>query len=392
MEARNFRYLFENTDDGIVLSGGIWDMRDNQCTNFAYVCGMRNKKEVDNEGHGAMFRFERNNEPCHIFILASFSIYYIKTLLRMLHRHQLRTVLLPYVSLQHRLALLQWYQGERKLEPGLAEFMEHPYTYLKNTGVENVYLLQGNGEVWRGEEHQFASGHHFELLDKGKLQTINEMEGHYVPVVKAGYIIENDWLFYFGHYEPDVSLYEQPGSIINSTIVMFQCPLHTGSDETDSVMAEKVFSRQKNCVPYFDIEEKNCFYKCIYEEDYTVYRKHKKQYREEGCFGTLTVGNVNMGRYLQEIFGRFYGVRKQIRAITISSCGNREYWNRQCLTMMLGEDLQYWVCGLDRTTSPFVISDVAVASPLNRIVTISEEYGYCFSGYLVPFEEDNVVL
>ena len=78
MEARNFRYLFENTADGIVLSGGIWNSVDDRCTNFTYVCGLRNQKRSDCTGHGFLFRFERSDEPCHIFILASFSVHYIR--------------------------------------------------------------------------------------------------------------------------------------------------------------------------------------------------------------------------------------------------------------------------------------------------------------------------
>ncbi len=392
MEARNFRYLFENTADGIVLSGGIWNSVDDRCTNFTYVCGLRNQKRSDCTGHGFLFRFERSDEPCHIFILASFSVHYIRILLKMISQRPIETVILPYVSPKQRLALLQWEQGEEAHDADLTEFMAHPYSYLKSAGVREVYLLYGNGEVWSGSREQMAPGAYFDLLAERELRQIQEAEGGYVPVVKAGYMIENDWLFYFGHYGQSGDLYEQPDSIISSSIVMFQSPLYTDSTRTDSVMTGKVFSREKECSPFFNINDKNCIYKCLYEEDYAVFRKHKKTYRIAGCFGTLAVGNVNMGRYLPEVYMRFRSVLMQVRAITLPSCGNREYWNRQCLTMMPREDIQYWICGAERTTSPFVVTDVVTASPKNRMILINGEYGYCFSGYLVPFGEETVEL
>lgn len=390
MKIKNFRYLFDNTDDGVVLSGGIWDAEEDQYTNFAYVCGMRNKKETDKKGQGVMFRFEKSGEPCHIFILASFSIHYIKVLLRMVHWRRVRTVLLPYVPKQQRLALLQWYQGEGEDEPEFSGFMEHPYSYLKSAGVSDVYMIYGNGEAWHGNERQKKPGHYFELAEEKELQGIKAMEGCYVPVMKAGHIIENGWLFYFGQYGHNLSLYEQPGGVISSSIAMFQGPIDTDSRKVDSVMTGKVFARQRDCEPYFKQGEKNCFYRCIYQEDFAVYRRHKKTYSAFGCFGTFSAGNINMGRYLSEVCTRFRDVLRQVRAITVPGCGNREYWNRQCLTMIFGDNIQYWVCGLDHTTSPFVLSDIIVASPQNCVVTISEEYGYCFSGYLTPVAEETI--
>lgn len=102
----------------------------------------------------------------------------------------------------------------------------------------------------------------------------------------------------------------------------------------------------------------------------------------------MLLGNVDFNRYLSTIKKRFACVIDQIRAITLPECGKREYWNRQCLSFMYGKDTKYWICGLARETSPAVISDIVVADPRNHVVTISEEFGFCFSGYLVATAEN----
>lgn len=388
MKARMFRYLFENVDDGIVLSGGIRNTMKNQCTNFTYVCGMRNKK--DGKETDMPLRYELSGEICHIFVLASYTAIYIKSLLKIVRMGRVENVVLPYLPPQRRLSLLHWYKGEGISEPELARFLECPYRYLKEANVENVYLVYGNGESWQGAEYQLQPGPHFECLDPKELQMVQEMERCYVPVVKAGYLIVNDWLFYFGHFGHENNFYDRSSGMFSSSIVMYQGPLYTDNHKIDSIMTGKIFTREKACNPYFSNSEvKNCFYRCLYEEDHADFRKHKRKECNAGCFGTLTVGNINMGRFLPEVRARFFGLLRQVRAVTLPGCGNREYWNRQCLTMVLGESFKYWICGLDRKTSPSVISDVVVASPQNRIVTVSREYGYCFSGYLVPLDEED---
>ncbi len=388
MKARMFRYLFENVDDGIVLSGGIRNTEKNQCTNFTYVCGMRNKKE--GKESNTPLRYEQAAEVCHIFVLASYTAIYIESLLKMVRLNKVKTVVLPYLPPQRRLSLLHWYVGEGIAAVELSRFLECPYRYLKETEVENIYLVYGNGEVWHGAEHQLLPGPHFEPLDKEEQQMVQEMERHYVPVVKAGYLVENDWLFYFGHFGHESNFYDRSSGIISSSLAMFQGPLYTDNRKTDSIMTGKIFTGEKSCNPYFGNPEiKNCFYQCLYEEDHADFRKHKRKECDAGCFGTLAIGNINMGRFLPEVRNRFFDLWRQVRAMTLPGCGNREYWNRQCLTMILGESFKYWICGLDRKTSPSVISDVVVASPQNRLVTVSKEYGYCFSGYLVPLDEES---
>lgn len=93
MEIKDFRYLFENTEDGIIHSGCVGGGRERQETNFVYACGVQN---TELPGEHVRFRFQKTMEPCHIFVLASFSSRYIPILLEMVRLHRVKTVLLPY--------------------------------------------------------------------------------------------------------------------------------------------------------------------------------------------------------------------------------------------------------------------------------------------------------
>lgn len=385
MDIKDFRYLFENTEDGIVHSGCVGGDGERQETNFVYACGVQNPGMP---GEHVRFRFQKTMEPCHIFVLASFSSRYIRILLEMVRLRRVKTVLLPYVSPIGRLLLFQS-QKEEMRNPEYMNFMAHPYSFLRQAGVEQVYLICGNGAPLMGEQQDMEPGHYFEPAEPKELHRIRELEGRYVPAVKAGYIIASGWLFYFGHYGEDLSCGgSSPGELLSSTLAMFQGPLHTDGGTMDSVMTGKPFGRAKQCLPYFKRNTGNCLMSCLYKEDYAIYRKHKEAGASSGCFGTLSLGNANLNRYFNEIKERFKSVLLQIRAVTVPGSGNREFWNRHCLSFALGEGMKYWICGLDRRTSKEVIADMVVSSPLNRIVVISEEFGYCFSGYLVPCAEE----
>ena len=392
MESRNFRYLFENTDEGIVHSGCIWNKEQEQNMNFAYVCGMWAGREESEEDQIKALRFQKMEELCHIFVLGSFSLRYVRVLLDLVQRGRVETVLLPYLMPRQRMALLQRFVREYTEETILVEFMRAPYFFLKYAGVEHVYFLYDNGELWTGEPHQMVQGHYFEPADSEIMAYTRELEGCYVPLVKAGYIVKNDWLFYFGSFGQEMNHYQSEEDILNISVTMFQCPLLINKEEMDNFMIGKPFTRQMHCEPCQRMDEKNCFYRCIYEEDYTIFRNQKKKGNSCGCFGTLSVGNVNMERYLNEFNCRYRSVMPWVRAVTIPKCGSRECWNRKYLSMISGEDTKYWICGIDHSTSSSILAEALMADPKKQIVTTGREKGYCFSGYLVPLAEEGIPL
>jgi hypothetical protein len=413
MEARNFRYLFENVSEGIVHSGCISDTIAGKITSFVYMCGIRNQTEALPEEE-VMLRAEKSKGICDIFVLASFSIYYLKKMLRIIKRRKIVTMILPYVTPSQRMALLHRYAKEVD-DKRIKALIEHPYLFFKDQGIENIYFLYGNGVNLYGDLEQLRPGYHFELLESRELQQIKETEGYYIPVVKAGYIIENKWIFYFGHYGNDNYSYEQytkdlfgkrkmsfrgygpvnhrvrsqprehtkaASEMSSSTIVMFQSPLFTNPQNIDCVATAKLFTKDQDCVPDIFPNKRNCYWKCGYLEDHTSFHKHKSKERVSSCLGILLLGNVDLGKHFADIEKRFRSIISLVRAITIPGCGKKEFWNMKFLTMFFGDDSRYWICGLDWETSYNPIVEIVIASPRNSIVTISDEFGYCFSGYL----------
>lgn len=388
MEFKYFRYLFENTDDGIVHSGCVWNEARGEKLNFVYACGMPGHRRRRASDAGEFLRFEGAEEPCHIFVLASFSCHYICVLLRLVAECRVHTVVLPYVPLRQRLSLLQCFVEEGEdMDPRLPEFMMSPYLFLENAGVEHVYQLYGNGEPWQGEAPRDCSGRYFALASQDVMQSVQEMEGHRVPVVKAGYIIEDGWLFYFGCFGHDVGMLWQVEGIMGTSIAMFQGPLSMERMESDGIMIGKPFAREMRCKPCQGWKEKNCLYRCLHDKDYmALHNPAGDGEGNNGCFGTLSTGNVNLGRCLREFFLRFQSVLPQARAVTMPCCGRREYWDRKCLSLPSGEEVRFWICGLARSTSFPVLAEVMVAGARNHVVTVSVDNGYCLSGYLTPLE------
>ena len=162
--------------------------------------------------------------PIDLVVVGEYTRDCLGILYALLQNTTIQTVIMPYVAPIHRMLVEQWISEEQDmeektlpeqwiLEPEMSpekrlEFsclIRHPYHALKNMGVENVYLLYGNCPPCSLDAVQNArKGNYFELADAEDLETIKIMEREYIPVVKAGCIIENKWVFYFSAYGMDV--------------------------------------------------------------------------------------------------------------------------------------------------------------------------------------------
>lgn len=86
----------------------------------------------------------------------------------------------------------------------MIRFLQDPYLFLQECGIKNLYFVYGNGRIPDRKPEEIAEGCYFEEADDKSLKLIWEMEGYAIPVVHAGYIIENGWFFYFGVYGLDI--------------------------------------------------------------------------------------------------------------------------------------------------------------------------------------------
>ncbi len=139
------------------------------------------------------------------------------------------------------------YRKEWKTDRELQRFLGAPYSYLKEQGVENIYLLYGNGPMLPREQDALLEGHYFERVDRRIQEMVTEMEGVFIPVYyAAGYIVENQWLYYFGTYGVEMQM-NTGVKLELDTITMFTGPQYARNREMECMLTTKVFTREQHC-------------------------------------------------------------------------------------------------------------------------------------------------
>ena len=80
-------------------------------------------------------------------------------------------------------------------------------------------------------------------------------------------------------------------------------------------------------------------------------------------------------------------IRERIRGVAVPNSGSHADWNPEILHLSEGKDRMYWICGKHEITSQNVVSDIVLSSSNNRFLTVDDDRGCCFAGYLVPKED-----
>lgn len=387
MKARYFRYQYENTQDGILQSGCIWDRRVDKKTTYLYAAGE----------YAGIPRIARDQEKkwgrkepetiLDIFVLGAYTVPYICRLLEILQEQGVRTVVLPYIPPMIRLSMMTYIEKNGKTDRELQRFLGAPYSYLKEQGVENIYLLYGNGQMLPREQDNLLEGHYFERVDRRIQEMVTEMEGVFIPVYYAGYIVENQWLYYFGTYGVEMQM-NTGVKLELDTITMFTGPLYARNREMECMLTTKVFTREQHCNIQIKEEYETCALKCLYRNDYDrndydMLKKHMDSKHEMLRVGLLNLGNVNLNTSLKNVIARYGSVVEQVRGISVPNSGKEAFWNEKLLSVFTGTDLEYYICACDKNTGDKVIRDIALSSAYNRFINVNEEFAYCFSGYLV---------
>lgn len=430
MLTRYFRYLFENRNNGLFHSGCIYDRAKDKVTNYIYMVGSYCRSTLEKKAAKNEIKEDTIPHQIDLLVVGGYTAAYLKKLIYVVEHHKIETIILPYLAPMQRLILVQeledYEDGGRKA----VRFLQDPYLFLQQAGIENIYFLYKNGRMLEREPEELEEGCHFEMADRESLRLIQEMEGYAIPVVKAGYIVENGWLFYFGVYgialqtlsaftrdyfsqmenihEISENIHEDYvsqmkhliqeytkkfGTSPETTVTMFEGPIHASTAENDSFMSEKEFSQQERCEAWMQRqgeEHYSCAIKCMYCKDYDTMQHHKDKQQGEGRFGMLMLGNLNLNCYLLEMISRFDKVSGRIRGIGVPNCGNWREWNRHIIDVSSEKDRMYWICGRNEKTSASVVTDIVLSSQNNRFLAVDEKMGVCFSGYLIPKTEEEL--
>lgn len=393
MEARYFRYLFENVPDGIIQCGYLEDTTKKDKMFYVYFAE-NNERRVSTDTYCSVFDALDSlpQEKIDLLVLSNFKLFYIVSILELVKTHKIHTVVLPYVAPMERMMTEQY----MPLGEDVIRFMADPYTTLLEMGVENVYYLYGNGENITANPDTFAEGEYFESVEEDILELAQLMEGKAIPVVKAGYMVKCGWLFYFGNYGMNLSAIMQRmvaenrsriGTENHSTVTMYAGPLDAAPQQTDSLFTVKTYTREMKCKPSILSDGMFCDLKCIRYQDHDTIKHHTGKNETTSSFGVLLMGNLNLKLHMYELAKRYNSVAKQIRVTNIPDDGELDKWNSQILEMFGGTDYHYWVAAINRQTSGEVLKEILTTNPYYRIVNVNADYGSCFSGYLVKKEK-----
>lgn len=411
LKSRYFRHLFQCEEDKIVHVGSIWDNTSQQQTNYVYLSGSYMQKICSDSDAG---RLLSDGDELDFAILGSYTYPEIIRLLHILKEHHTHTVLIPYITPIQRLFLAHKVPINYEYRKELIYFLDYPYDCLRKTGVENVYFLYQNGKPIEDNLDSLQTGYYFEPVDDAVIRVVMEMEGHNIPLVKAGYIVENNWLFYMGTFGPDIHairqflrdyvecnndkeeadylklehvlrLFEKKfGEPPYASIALFHGPIHDNPRETSSIMMGKAFPTGRKCKAIIPQDGKTCALKCQYNYDYEYLQHYKNREENISRMGILLLGNVNLKKYLPQILVYFWNIERKTRAILVPNCGAEQYWNAQIMKGLIGKDSIYWVIPVEKDDRSEVILDILAFNSYNHIVNINQRFGYCFSGYLVP--------
>lgn len=419
MGSRYYRHLFQCQGNVIVQSGSIVNSTDEQGTTYVYLTGFyhRESSQTDDFQQKQQLREEKfpleDGTVLDICVLGVYTYATIIALLHILKKYPTCTVLLPYITPLQRLHLAGNIPIDHPHRRELIYFLDYPYESLRKTGTENIYFLCGNGEPIRDELDYLEEGYHFTMENDELTKLICGMEGQTIPVLKSGYIRENDWIFYFGTFGTNVlrikafmrqyaeknksqagsdyqrlqemlRLFErQFGSSPYPSILLYHGPVWDSPTEYSSLMTGRAFPAERGCRAGLSQKGIDCALKCQHDNDYECMQYHRNKNRNRSRMGIWHLGNINLKEYLPQILLYFEKVTAKTRALTIPECGSRELWNPQILKQFLGQESIYWITSAENCQNPEQLIEILTKQGHNRLININDEFGYCFSGYLI---------
>lgn len=388
MEARYFRYQYENTEDGIIQSGCVWSDAIGNKTTYLYMAGEYSQIPKTKRRREGGLNIIPQESALDLFVLGAYTVPYIRRLTEILKERKIRKVVLPYVPPTIRWDIITYLTDKGECTEEVQCFLSAPYAYLKGKGVGQVFLLYGNGPTFHGEVGDLEEGNYFERVDDQLQAMITDMEKAPIPVYYAGFIVENQWFYYFGFYSVDMLWNGSRNSF--DTITMFSGPVFIKNEEVHCLFSSKVFTREQHCNCNIDAKDQyeNCALKCLYRNDYDRIKKHMDANHDVLRVGLLNLGNVNLNTSLKSVIARYGAVLQQVRGIAIPNCGDKKSWSKKLLSVFTGLDMEYYICACGKNTDNGVIRDIVTSSSFNRFINVNEEFAYCFSGFIAPKDEN----
>lgn len=410
MDIRYFRHLFRCDDNEMIQEGSLWDTVTNERTTYVYISGTYDLDDLQ-KGQQAI----REEEPLDLCVLGSYTYSGIMNLLECVRMRDTRAVVLPYVSPMQRLFLANQVPIDCPKRKELMEFFDHPEQCVKKNGAENIFFLYENGTPLSDDNQCLADGYQFEAASVDILEMIYDMEGEGIPVVKSGYILVNQWLFYFGTFGPKLADirdfveeeitnrnhvssgqegYRELVRVLNEfqkkfgprpygTVSMYHGPVKEAFENHDVLMTGRPFQQDRNCKSVIPLDGTTCAMRCQHDYDYEMFQHCINKQKNEARMGIWLLGSLDLRRYLPEASRYFLGVLHGICAIGIPDYGKSKGWDNRLLCLLEGEDHIYFMLPVTSNTQGALIADILNDSAYHRLINIGSNQGYCICGSLI---------
>lgn len=170
--------------------------------------------------------------------------------------------------------------------------------------------------------------------------------------------------------------------IDGTTLAMYQGFTDDDLEKEDCALAAKIF-RDERCVSCLYGEDDHCGFGCLRAKDFDVLKGHKRKGSKSHRLGVLILGSTDVNSQLEHLKTMIDPVADKLRCIYLSygvGDGNEAY----SLAKLADGDYLYFIGheqGVDAARAGMIVTK----NPFARYQMVNEEYGFCLSGYRVPF-------
>lgn len=404
METAYYRHLFRNENDCIVQAGSVLIKETKERFIYTYIAGAYHQREIPNWENDIKIVPDGEDAQLDLCVFGSYTYPGVTRLIRLLERYHTKTVVFPYAAPIQRLFLASRIPADYPYRESIMKFLDSPYDYIKSKGVEEIYCLYGENDILPENGMILKEGAHFDLASSTALSHVERLEGHYMPIVRCGYLKWKQFIFYLGYFGPNydevgefmqkyfdrkAGLMETLESVNNrfgrnpyGCIVMYHGPIDAKPSEVDSVMMAKPWSPRRGCKPSIALEGMPCEIECHHKYDYAVMRHHTNRKRNRERMAILLLGNLDMKRYYKELRIILQHHIDKIRTIGVPDCGSGEDWESQILDDFVSDDTLYWIIPMRQKEPSIVLQDILDHHIYHRAFNINSEKGFCISGFM----------
>lgn len=168
-----------------------------------------------------------------------------------------------------------------------------------------------------------------------------------------------------------------------NTLALYQRFVGCNPAEEDCVLTGKVINREP-CVPCILGEDDYCGFGCLRNRDFDVLKGHKRT--ESTCYrmGTLIFSTACMKGHTGELKALAEEYRDELRCICLSDAISGQDFDESFLEAVpTTEDYLYLVGAADSV--PEQLTELVGANPCLQYRTVNERFGFCISGYRIPY-------